>query len=197
MSVALNIKSMGNLRHTIEIHVDDVDLLLLQLYEQSLFQAAEKQHFRRNGKLDTWALDLRVSLSRSEFLQPISLKMLEALEKNDVTQILGKGYGSFFLVGGIVSSGTGIRAGLLRESQKEYGFKQQIEGSLDKESPLFIIDDILSSGRTAANIADRLLKEGYKPIGIMTVFQYGWRNAIQRLSQYNFMIQSLATLYKK
>lgn len=62
--------------------------------------------------------------------------------------------------------------GLVREFRKEGGFKELIEGSIDKKWPVFIIDDILSSGESINKTLELLLEEGYNPTGGMVVFKY-------------------------
>jgi orotate phosphoribosyltransferase len=147
-------------------HVAEAQSLLQQLFEQSFFAASERPYFNRAGGVSSWALDLRVTLTRSEYLRPVAAQMLRVLQEHNVRQIVGKGYGALILVGGIIASGTEIQGAMIRADVKKYGFRQALEGGLDKDAPVFIVDDVLSSGRTVVAVAESLLSEGYHPTGV-------------------------------
>jgi orotate phosphoribosyltransferase len=177
--------------HHIVSSVDGLSSILEKLYQDSFIPSVEKPHFRRDGKQDSWALDLKKSLSRSVFLAPVCQEMSKILKKYNIRQIAGKGYGSFLLIGGIVAINAEISCSLLRETPKGYGFKNLMEGSLCKNELVFVIDDILSSGKTAKNIFDTLIQQDFQPGGVLTVFRYGWRKAIDNLASYRVIIESL------
>jgi orotate phosphoribosyltransferase len=120
--------------------------------------------------------------------------MAAVLAHRSVYQIAAAGFGAFFLVGGILAVSIGFKGGLIRESRKDYGFRNLVEGSLDTHRPIFIVDDILSSGKSALGVAGLLRQEGFSPTGVLTVFRYGWRQGDGRLRQAGLSTESLATL---
>jgi orotate phosphoribosyltransferase len=142
-----------------------------------------------------WSIDMRIPLSTSSVLRPLAAEMIALLEQHNVAQIAGEGLGAFFLVGGIVSAGADLSGGLIRESRKGYGFRKRVEGNIDQLRPAFIVDDILSSGKSALTAAGALREEGFSPVGVLTVFRYGWRDGDSRLRDAGLISESLATLY--
>jgi orotate phosphoribosyltransferase len=144
-----------------------------------------------------WSIDMRVPLSAGFFLGPLVAEMRDILSDQLFSQVAGLGFGSFLIVGGILAASEGFSGGLIRESRKEYGFRKLIEGQLDAKRPIVIVDDVLSSGRSAARAAAVLRKEGFDPVGVLTVLRYGWKEGDQRLRDAGLTSDSLATLYSQ
>ena len=78
---------------------------------------------------------------------------------------------------------------------KPQGFRQIIEGSLTPDRPVFLVDDVLSSGRSAAAAMTLLRQHGFPIAGLAVVFRYGWRSGRERLKDYGVSIHALAALY--
>jgi orotate phosphoribosyltransferase len=86
---------------------------------------------------------------------------------------------------------------LIREARKPYGFHRIVEGGLNTERPVFIVDDILSSGKSALRAAVLLREEGFRAVGVLTVFRYGWKEGLERLQDAHLVAESLATLQRR
>jgi orotate phosphoribosyltransferase len=141
-----------------------------------------------------WMVDLRVPLSDGRWLAPAVAQMAAVLRRHAVDQAAGAGYGAFLLVGGIIAADVGMKGGLVRESRKPHGLQKLVEGSLNKNRPVFLVDDILSSGQTALRAVLTLREEGFHPVGVLTVFEYGWKEGAARLRQACLCAESLATI---
>lgn len=185
---------MRNRRHIMECHAAGLESVLKKVRAQGYFPASRRPSFYSDGAPSPWSYDLRVPLSRSEYLEPICSHMIEVLARRGVRQVAGKGYGSFLLIGGIVAGGEDFRAGLVRGARKSYGFRRRVEGDLARGRPVYIVDDILSTGRSVAGVARALLGEGFRPAGVITVFRFGWEDAAARLKKYDLEAECLATL---
>lgn len=181
--------------HTISTTNKSLVPILTSVYKAGFFTASQKKYFKKDGRLNSWALDLRIPLSQSNFLQPIANVMLEKLKKESVKQIVGRGYGSYFLIGGMVSSGHGIKAALIRQSQKKYGFRKIIEGYLNPNEPTFIVDDLINTGTTINQVNNILALHNIRPIGAICIFRFAWAKNI--IAAPNFKIISLANLEQK
>jgi orotate phosphoribosyltransferase len=142
-----------------------------------------------------WSVDMRLPLSKGSLLGPVVMELISVLERHNICQIAGAGFGAFFLIGGILAEADYICGGLIRPSRKDYGFRRYIEGDLDRARPIFIIDDVLSSGSTALNAAAMLHKEGFQPAGVLTVLRLGWQGGDYRLRQAGLDSKCLATLF--
>jgi orotate phosphoribosyltransferase len=142
-----------------------------------------------------WSIDMRIPLSRGDLLRAVAMQMTAVLDREKISQVSGAGFGAFFLLGGILATTMGLNGGLIRESRKEYGFKKRVEGGLDRHRPIFIVDDVLSSGKSAISAAKVLREDGFLPVGVLTVLRYGWRQGDESLRQAGLVSESLADLY--
>ena len=181
--------------HRIESNSPDLQTVLAALYQASFVPQAAQPHYRPDGMADAWALDLRLGLSQHSLLMPIAYEMGRAIRAAGVSQIAGQGYGSAFLLGGILAASPDFRAGIIRDAPKPHGFRKLIEGSLTPDRPVFLVDDVLSSGKSAAESVHILQQHGFSVAGLAVVFRYGWRNSDARLKEYQIPLYSLATLY--
>jgi len=181
--------------HRIEPSSPELKEVLTALYRTSFVPQTAMPHYRPDGTLDQWALDLRLGLSQHALLSPIAQKMGQIVTAAGVTQIAGSGYGSAFLLGGILAVTPTLRGGIIRDAAKPHGFRRQLEGSLQPDRPVFLIDDVLSSGRSAAHSLHVLQQHGFFVAGLAIVFRYGWRKSEERLEEYQVPIYSLATLF--
>ena len=183
--------------HRIVPSSPELHFLLTALYDASFIPAATQPHYRPDGTTDAWALDLRLGLSQHSLLHPIAHKLGRIIRAAGVSQIAGRGYGSAFLLGGILATTPDFRAGIIRDTPKPHGFRRLIEGSLTPDRPVFLVDDVLSSGKSAAESVHILQQHGFSVAGIAVVFRYGWRKSEERLREYQVPVDSLATLYLK
>lgn len=168
---------------------------LTALYDASFVPSTAQPHYRPDGTADAWALDLRRGLSQHSLLHPVAHKLGRIIRAAGVSQIAGRGCGSAFLLGGILAASPDFRAGIIRDAPKLHGFRKLIEGSLTPDRPVFLVDDVLSSGKSAAEAVRILQQHGFSVAGLAVVFRYGWRNSEARLKEYQVPIHSLATLY--
>ncbi|KOY71885.1 Orotate phosphoribosyltransferase [Apilactobacillus kunkeei] len=60
----------------------------------------------------------------------------------------------------------------VRSKPKDHGRGKQMEGSIDENAPIVLIDDLLSTGKSVLNAAQALKKEGYNVIGVVAIFSY-------------------------
>ncbi len=173
----------------------ELEEVLTALYQASFVADAATPHYRPDGTTDAWALDLRIGLSQHSLLLPTARQIGQIMSAAGVNQIVGSGYGSAFLLGGILAAVPGSRGGIIRDTAKPHGFRKLIEGSLTNDRPVFLIDDVLSSGRSAAEALNVLQQHSFSVAGLAVVFRYGWRNSEERLKEHQIPIHSLATLY--
>ena len=181
--------------HRIEPRRPELLGLLTALYRESFTADPATPHFRPDGNRDTWALDLRRGLSQSVFLTPVAREMGRLIQDSGVAQIAGSGYGSAFLLGGLLAVHPDFRGGIIRDAAKLHGFRRRLEGSLQPGRPVFLVDDVLSSGRSAAAALSVLREHDLPAAGLVVVFRYGWRRPEERLHEFGIPIYALATLF--
>lgn len=74
----------------------------------------------------------------------------------------------------------------VRSKPKDHGRGKQMEGKIDANAPIVLIDDLLSTGKSVLNAAQALKKEGYNVIGVVAIFSYELPD-----SQKNFQNQNM------
>jgi orotate phosphoribosyltransferase len=74
----------------------------------------------------------------------------------------------------------------VRSKPKDHGRGKQMEGKINVNAPIVLIDDLLSTGKSVLNAAQALKKEGYNVIGVVAIFSYELPD-----SQKNFQNQNM------
>jgi orotate phosphoribosyltransferase len=172
--------------------------LLRRLYEAAAVDLRDgKEEFVTTGRRLTWALDLRRPLLRSELLQPAAAAMAERLLAVGATQIAGQGLGAVPLVCGVVAQARGLDGALLREQPKQRGFLRPFEGELARDRPVWLVDDLVHSGRSAAAAAALLRAQGLAVAGVVCLFHYGWGTGRERLRRHRLGLEPLAELQRR
>jgi len=195
--------------HNLIVKYEKDKKLLEKVYEKALFYPDQRKYFYPKPikedylnypkDYSIWGIDFRYPLSKSEYLKPICLRLLEILIENNITQVAAGGFGSFNMVGGITALGDNISAALIREKRKPAGFMQIVEGDIDRSKPIWIVDDLLWSGETVKKDLKILKEEGYNPTHLLVLFErleYGDEKleGKKKLEQAGLNVISLAVL---
>ncbi|MBL6963117.1 MAG: orotate phosphoribosyltransferase [Bacteroidetes bacterium] len=86
-----------------------------------------------------------------------------------------------------------------RTKAKEHGTKSLIEGNLEKEHKVVVVEDLISTGKSSMLVANGVKEAGYQVLGMIAIFSYGFsiaeeasRNAgitFYTLCDYNLLIE--------
>tara|TARA_B100000131_G_scaffold122517_2_gene119603 strand:+ start:3759 stop:4361 length:603 start_codon:yes stop_codon:yes gene_type:complete len=150
---------------------------VLQPILESAFTSADTTD--RSGMKRTWVMDCRKGLSTTANLQAASDWFVSVLDSNDIDQIIVKGYGAYFLAGSIMTTSyKPISGAIMREKEKEYDLKNMIEGTLDVDKPILIVDDILNSGSSILSVIKALQNYNMKEklIHCACLLSFSWGN---------------------
>jgi orotate phosphoribosyltransferase len=186
-------------RHSIEVHVQDLAQILLRSYDLAIFESFERSYLRRvrvaQGGTSTWAVDLRIPLSHGDILAPIANEIAAGLRRAGMDQVAGAGYGAFPLVGAVVAASGDLTGGVVRTATKGYGFNERVEGDLDPQRPVALVDDLLGTGQSALQAAEVLRHCGLHVVELHTVFAFAARGGPGRLGRAGISHRCLATLH--
>lgn len=182
--------------HDLEVHYTDPDNIIEATYLASLFERSSREYYRLRSELTLaeCALDVRRPLSQSRFLGPLASAINGELRRLGIRQVAGMGYGSFALIGGLVATSRDLKSVLIRTEAKRYGFREMLEGEIEPDLPVAIIDDILSTGKSALKAATVLRDHAMHPTVLLTVFRLSWRGGRDLLRYHGIESQSLASL---
>ncbi len=148
----------------------------------------------RDGNEHSWLLDCRIGLARGDFLREIAGALEGLAGESGIRQFAGLGFGSYLLLGGLLTRRPDFRAGLLREVPKPHGRRLRVEGTLDTREPVAIVDDVLNSGRTAVTALRLLQAEGYEVPLHLALFHFTWGRGAERLAAMQVKAHALAVV---
>jgi len=84
--------------------------------------------------------------------------------------------------------------GYVRSSAKDHGRSNRIEGKMEKDTKVVVIEDLISTGGSAIEVVDALREEGADVLGIVSIFTYGMQKGLDRISDAKTVNYSLSNL---
>ena len=88
-------------------------------------------------------------------------------------------------IGAIVAEELGLPFCYVRSESKSHGMKNNIEGDLKQEDKVFVIEDLISSGKSSIKAVRDLKEFGVEITGLGAIFTYGFE-----VSENNFTEES-------
>lgn len=76
----------------------------------------------------------------------------------------------------------GIPMGYVRSGAKDHGRNNRIEGRLEKGQKVVVIEDLISTGGSVIEVVEALREAGAEVLGIISIFTYGMKKGLERLS---------------
>ena len=121
---------------------------------------------------------------------------------NSMSQIIKKKYGNDISIVGVATGAIAIgimiaeRLNLpyayVRPEPKGHGLKNQIEGNINKNSNVLVIEDLISTGKSSLNAINALKSNGYNVVGMLSIFSYNFEFANKKFVSEKIIINSLA-----
>ena len=152
------------------------EALLHEILAHGLLYRSETQPIlSRDGSSGAWMLDsLQVSMTARGSALAASV-LLPLLERFESTQIVTYGLTAVPLLQACVAHGNGrFRGLLLRKERKAHGSRKLIEGRLDPDEPVVVVDDSISSGTTMREACEKLEAMGLRVEGGVFLVRFGW-----------------------
>ena len=84
--------------------------------------------------------------------------------------------------------------GYVRSEAKSHGRTNRIEGRMEKGCKVVVVEDLISTGGSAIDVVNALREEGAEVLGIVSIFTYGIRRGLERLSAAGTVNYSLSNL---
>ena len=114
---------------------------------------------------------------------------------------MSKEFGHFDVIAGVATSGIPFGALLanelelpfvyVRDKAKEHGRQNQIEGKLNVEDRVLVVEDLISTGGSCLKAVDALEKYGCDVVGVIAIFSYGFDNAKENFATANCQYDTL------
>lgn len=137
--------------------------------------------------------DNRIILSFPEIRNYVKTEIAKGIEtlygKPDV--IAGVATGAIG-IGALVAQELNLPFVYVRPEAKKHGRQNQIEGQLDKNQRVVVIEDLISTGKSSLN-AVKALKEAEAEVkGMIAIFSYGFKVAIDNFTSENVNLHTLS-----
>lgn len=137
--------------------------------------------------------DNRITLSYPEvrtFLrQQLAQQVVAAYGKPDV--IAGVATGAI-AIGALVAEELNIPFVYVRPEAKKHGRKNQIEGFLDSNKNVVVVEDLISTGGSSLKAVDALITHGANVKGMIALFTYGFDVATDNFKNANVTLHTLS-----
>ena len=112
----------------------------------------------------------------------LSFPSLRNLVAKEIANLISQKYKSVDIIAGVATGAIGI--GLLvaeklklpfiyvRPESKGHGRKNQIEGCVEKNKKVFVVEDLISTAKSSIKAIQALKNEGVKVLGMCSIFTY-------------------------
>lgn len=95
-------------------------------------------------------------------------------------------------IGMLVADYLGLPFIYVRPEAKSHGRQNQIEGALEENQTVVVIEDLISTGKSSLNAVHALQDAGAKIKGMIAIFTYGFEVANENFKQHNIELHTLS-----
>ena len=95
-------------------------------------------------------------------------------------------------IGAIVAEELGLPFCYVRSESKSHGMKNNIEGDLKLEDKVFVIEDLISSGKSSIKAVKDLKEFGVEITGLGAIFTYGFEVSENNFSEESCSFKTLS-----
>ena len=128
--------------------------------------------------------DNRTTLSFPQIRNYLSENLAKIIEleygKPDV--IAGVATGAI-AIGVLVAQYLNVPFIYVRPEPKKHGRKNQVEGLLEPNKKVVVVEDLISTGKSSLNAVKALKEEGAKVKGMVAIFSYGFETATENFKK--------------
>jgi orotate phosphoribosyltransferase len=111
---------------------------------------------------------------RTSIKQMLSLKIADVFP--DADYIIGVATAGIAM-GALVAEEMGIGYAYCRPKPKEHGLKRQLEGRVEENAKIVVLEDLISTGGSSLKVVEYLRVEGFNVLGMAAIFTYGFQLA--------------------
>lgn len=161
-----------------------------------------KAVFLSPSKPFTWASGIQSPIycdNRLTLSYPVIRKKIE----QEMAKIIKETYSQVEILMGTSTAGIPHAAyisalldlpmGYVRSRAKSHGRENQIEGKYEKGQKVVVIEDLISTGGSSLEAVEALKEEGLEVLGVISIFTYQMKKAIDRFNEAKCEYTSLAT----
>lgn len=137
--------------------------------------------------------DNRRILSYPDVRNFVKIEMARViLEHFDGAQVIASVPNGAIPIGAIVADSLGLPFIFVRDTPKDHGLENMIEGNLKPGQRVVLIEDIVSTGGTAVRASEAIRNAGGEVIGVTSVFTFEFPESVKRFREENLTLVSLS-----
>jgi AMMECR1 domain-containing protein/orotate phosphoribosyltransferase len=176
---------------------DRAELLKLMLSKGILRSSPDQPICSPDGKTGRWMIhSLGVTLE-SRGAELAARCLLPLLERFDGRQLATYGLIGIPLLQSCILQSKGRYRGLLiRKEAKPHGSMRVIEGEIDPDEPVIVVDDSIVSGGTFWEAVRRLQEAGLRVEGGVFLVRFGWPFGVSDAQERGFHIETVFDLHE-
>lgn len=126
---------------------------------------------------------------RNEIKEELSTLLMSKFGKPDV--IAGVATGAIG-IGMLVADFLDLPFVYVRPEAKKHGRKNQIEGKIDPNQKVVVIEDLISTGKSSINAVRALRAQDIKVTGMVAIFTYGFDVSLKNFKNENIKLETLS-----
>ncbi len=88
----------------------------------------------------------------------------------------------------------GLPMGYVRSSAKDHGRANRIEGRLDSDTKVVVVEDLISTAGSCIDVVEALREAQADVLGIVSIFTYGMQKGLDRIAAAHTVNYSLSNL---
>lgn len=153
------------------------------------------------GKPYTWSsgwkapiyCDNRLSLSFPEVRKVIKDGLVHAIEENFFTAESIAGVATAGIAqGALVADALNLPFLYVRPKPKDHGMENLIEGKVTRGQKVVVVEDLVSTGGSSLKTVSALRDAGFKVLGMVSIFNYGFDIATRNFYEADVSLISLS-----
>tara|TARA_B100000575_G_scaffold97281_1_gene77603 strand:+ start:1981 stop:2604 length:624 start_codon:yes stop_codon:yes gene_type:complete len=120
--------------------------------------------------------DNRISLSYPKIRKKITSRLVDIIKAKykEVDVIAGVATAGI-PQGALVADALNLPFIYVRSQNKSHGMKNLIEGKLEKNSRIILIEDLISTGGSSIKSVEAIRESGSKVLSVLSIFNYGFK----------------------
>ena len=146
--------------------------------------------FLRPEEPFTWAsgikspiyCDNRLTLTAPEVRDQVENGLMEVIRREYPDEVLMGTSTAGIAHAAIVAHMMHLPMGYVRGGNKDHGRQNRIEGKLEKDQKVVVVEDLISTGGSVIDVVEALREAGAEVLGIASIFTYGMQKGLDRLA---------------
>lgn len=139
--------------------------------------------------------DNRLTLTAPEVRNQVENGLMELIKKHypDCQVLMGTSTAGIAHAA-ITAHLMGLPMGYVRSGNKDHGRQNRIEGKLEAGDKVVVVEDLISTGGSVIEVVQALRDAGANVLGVVSIFTYGMKKGLERLSEAKVENHSLSNL---